>query len=529
MAITNDTAGLAAPAPGMAAALDAFRRGYPDFDSTARLDELRATEYGRLDALGQIYLDYTGGGLYGACQLREHQEMLAGAVLGNPHSQNLPSRDMTERVEATRARILEFFRASPDEYEAIFTPNATGALRLVGEAYPFGPGDTYLLTFDNHNSVNGIREFARGKQADVCYIAVAPPELRVPDGPLAGQFSLDIESGQEPRCGQDPPGSQPAPGGTRLVGGLAEGLHGARPGGHNLFSYPAQSNFSGVQHPLEWIEQGQAAGWDVLLDAAAFAPTNQLDLSRWHPDYVSLSFYKIFGYPTGIGALIARHQALAKLNRPWYAGGNLTFTSVQAAGEAGGYYRTPGAAGFEDGTVDYLGIPAVDIGLRHITDIGMDTIHTRVICLAGWLLDTITGLRHSNGAPMAHIYGPLGTELRGGTVALNFADPSGALIDSRVVERHANTAGIALRSGCHCNPGAGEIALGLTQAEMAVTLQQKDQLSHEEFEQVIDGKKSGAARVSVGLASTFADVYRFGEFARGFRDVALADLGSPPD
>ena len=532
MAITNETAGPAgpaAPAPEMAAALDAFRRGYPDFDRTARLDELRAAEYGRLDALGQIYLDYTGGGLYAMSQVREHQELLGGAVLGNPHSQNLPSRDMTERIEATRARILEFFRASPDEYEVIFTPNATGALRLVGEAYPFGPGDTYLLTFDNHNSVNGIREFARARQADVCYMAVTPPELRVPEGQLAEEFTLDIETSQEPRCGQEPPDSEPAPGGTRLVGGLAEGLRSGRPGGHNLFSYPAQSNFSGVQHPLEWVAQAQAAGWDVMLDSAAFAPTNQLDLSRWHPDYVSLSFYKIFGYPTGIGALIARHRALAKLQRPWYAGGNLIFTSVQAAGAGGGYYRTPGAAGFEDGTVDYLGIPAIDIGLRHIAGIGMDTIHTRVMCLAGWLLETLSGLRHSNGAPMAHIYGPLGSEMRGGTVALNFTDPSGALIDSRVVERHANSAGIALRSGCHCNPGAGEIALGLTQADMAAALHQKDLLSHEEFVQVVDEKKSGAARVSVGLASTFADVYRFAEFARGFRDVTLGDLGSPPD
>jgi len=54
----------------------------------------------------------------------------------------------------------------------------------------------------------------------------------------------------------------------------------ARAGGANLFAYPAQSNFSGVQHPLEWISQAQTMGWDVLLDAAAFVPTNRLDLSK---------------------------------------------------------------------------------------------------------------------------------------------------------------------------------------------------------------------------------------------------------
>jgi molybdenum cofactor sulfurtransferase len=510
MALHRDpTAGSAGTGtPGMAAALAGFRRAYPAFDGTAALDELRATEYARLDALGQTYLDYTGGGLYANSQLREHQAMLADAVLGNPHSQNLPSREMTERIEATREHILEYFHAAPDEYEVIFTANATGALRLVGEAYPFRPGDNYLLTFDNHNSVNGIREFARARGARISYIAVTPPEMRVPHDPLAQVLT------------------RAAPGGHRLVGRLADGLRGGHQGGNNLFAYPAQSNFSGVQHPLEWIAEAQAAGWDVLLDAAAFVPTNRLDLSRWHPDYVTLSFYKMFGYPTGIGALVARHRALAKLRRPWYAGGTSTFSSVQASeAEGSGFYRTPGAAGFEDGTLNYLGIPAIGIGLRHITAVGIDTIHTRVTCLVGWLAEALADLRHSNGMPMVRLYGPRDTQMRGATIALNLADPSGALIDSRVVERHANAVGISLRSGCHCNPGAREIALGLSEADMAPAFRHKDQLSYEEFLLVIDGKTTGAARVSLGLASTFADVYRFWAFAGSFRDVALADLG----
>ena len=89
---------------------------------------------------------------------------------GDPQQEDAPrttARDETT-VDQGRgaARILEFFRASPEEYEVIFTPNATGALRLVGESYPFGPGGQYLLTFDNHNSVNGIRPvYARSRSA----------------------------------------------------------------------------------------------------------------------------------------------------------------------------------------------------------------------------------------------------------------------------------------------------------------------------------------------------------------------------
>jgi hypothetical protein len=52
------------PQGGMDAAYAAFRREYPTFDATARIDSLRATEYGRLDREQQVYLDYTGGGLY---------------------------------------------------------------------------------------------------------------------------------------------------------------------------------------------------------------------------------------------------------------------------------------------------------------------------------------------------------------------------------------------------------------------------------------------------------------------------------
>jgi selenocysteine lyase/cysteine desulfurase/LmbE family N-acetylglucosaminyl deacetylase len=501
--------GYGADDAAFASALARFQRSHPDYAGTAVLDDLRRREYARLDAAGLTYLDYTGAGVYAASQIRDHEALLEDGVFGNPHSGSVPSAGMTERVEATRTRVLEFFGASADEYEVIFTPNATGALRLVGEAYPFEAGDQFLLTFDNHNSVNGIREFAWAKQADVNYVAVDASDMRVPP---------------------DDPDETTAPAAVQgtdagLISRLGDGLRRARPGGHNLFAYPAQSNFSGVQHPLEWIERAQDAGWDVLLDAAAFVPTNRLDLSTYHPDYVSLSFYKIFGYPTGIGALLVRHEALAKLQRPWYAGGNIVFSSVRAAHEAGGgYYRMPGSAGFEDGTLNYLDIMGVDIGLRHIAAIGVDTIHTRVMCLTDWLLQAVSSLRHTNGSPVVRVYGPGDTHLRGGTVAMNFFDPDGALADSRLVEQIANGAGIALRSGCHCNPGAREVSIGLSEEEMADAFRNKDRLNLDEFVQIIDGKTTGAVRASLGLASTFEDVYRFAQFARTFVDRPLAEL-----
>lgn len=456
----------------------AFLKAYPAYPTTHLIDDLRANEYARLDIGGHIYLDYTGGGLYAESQLRRHNKLLAEHVFGNPHSSNPTSQAATILVEHARDYVLKFFNADPDEYLAIFTSNASGALKLVGESYPFSKG-RYLLTFDNHNSVNGIREFAHLRGAEVTYIPIALPDMRVD----ASQLSRELE--------------QPSK------------------RGHNLFAYPAQSNFSSVQHPLDWIEKAHKHGWDVLLDAAAFVPTNKLDLNKVKPDFVPISFYKMFGYPTGLGALIARKEALAKLHRPWFAGGTITVASVQ--GDK--YYMANGASAFEDGTIDYLNIPAVEIGLKHIESIGYDVIHERVRALTGWLLDNLTSMKHSNGMPLLYIYGPTTTQQRGGAVTVNFYDPNKQALDHRLIEQQANEANISLRTGCFCNPGAGEVALEISRVELDVCFTQpghEDRLTVDDFRSCIDGKSTGAVRISVGMVTNFNDIQGFLAFARGF-------------
>jgi Aminotransferase class-V len=158
-----------------------FLSAYPGYRSTALLDQLRATEYCYLDAGGHVYLDYTGAGLPAQAQLSAHAERVGSRCFGNPHSENPTSAASTELIEQARLAVLAHFSAPPDEYMAIFTPNATGACRLVGETYPFGPRTRLLLTYDNHNSVNGIREFARSRGAITQYVPFCSPELRVDD------------------------------------------------------------------------------------------------------------------------------------------------------------------------------------------------------------------------------------------------------------------------------------------------------------------------------------------------------------
>jgi selenocysteine lyase/cysteine desulfurase len=415
--------------------------------------------------------------------------MLRDGVYGNPHSKTPTSLATTHLVEQARAYVFEFFKASPDEYVVVFTQNASDALKLVGESYPFAPGGRFLLTFDNHNSVNGIREFAQAKGASTVYVPLVVPDLRIDRRQLA-------------HC-----------------------LDQAQPGHHNLFAYPAQSNFSGVQHPLELIAEARAKGWDILVDCAAFAATNRLDLSQWHPDFVCLSFYKMFGYPTGVGCLLARKAALAKLKRPWFAGGTIILSSVQGMG----HHLADNEAAFEDGTVDYLNIPAVTIGLKHIASIGIETIHERVTCLTAWSLKNLLALRHDNGKPLIRVYGPTSVSMRGGTVTINFYDPDGKLIDYRRVEELANDKNISLRTGCFCNPGANEIAEGLTEEDMAEGFKQGRRMAFPYFLSMIEhraGKSAGAVRMSIGLVTNFSDVYHLMGFAHSFLNRPCEHIGA---
>jgi molybdenum cofactor sulfurtransferase len=470
------------------AAYEQFLARYPGYSKTELLDRLRSTEYRRLDEQRHVYLDYTGGSLYASSQLEQHLALLRSGVFGNPHSTNPTSTAMTVHVERTRHAVLSYFGTTSSEYVLIFTQNASAGLKLVGEAFPFVPGGRLLLTFDNHNSVNGIREFARAKGASFEYAPLIAPSLR-----------LDLNR----------------------LGALLDQADSAR---ENLFAYPAQSNFSGVKHPLSLVAKAQEKGWRVLLDAAAYVPTNRLDLSAVKPDFTTVSFYKMFGYPTGVGALLIRRSTFEELKRPWFAGGTVNFASVQAKT----HVLAKSEAAFEDGTVNYLSIPAVEIGLNHLQRIGMDLIAERVRCLTGWMLEELLALRHGNGHPMVRIYGPTTIENRGGTITLNLYDPQGHLLDYRRVEELAGEEGISLRSGCFCNPGVGEIAEGLTEEDMRAASSLGADVNLKTFMNLMQDrghKSAGALRASIGLASNFSDAWRFLQFIAGFRDQTRLAIG----
>jgi selenocysteine lyase/cysteine desulfurase len=113
-----------------------------------------------------------------------------------------------------------------------------------------------------------------------------------------------------------------------------------------------------------------------------------------------------------------------------------------------------------------------------------------------------------NGEPMARIYGPANTRDRGGTIAFNLLDPDGRIVDERAVAQATAAAGISIRTGCFCNPGAGEGAFTLTKADWRRALRGRAR-TLDQYVDLLGLPSGGALRASVGLASNVDDVERF--------------------
>jgi hypothetical protein len=128
-----------------------------------------------------------GGAQHPESLVRIHSSFLNESIMGNTHSVSnryvisknisptllikltVSSKLSSQCAEEARDAVLSFFQAPPG-YTVIFTANATGALKLVGEAYPFTANSSYVLGADSHNSVHGIRTYATRRGAEAHYI-----------------------------------------------------------------------------------------------------------------------------------------------------------------------------------------------------------------------------------------------------------------------------------------------------------------------------------------------------------------------
>ncbi len=302
-------------------------------DATARLEK----EFPNL-ALDHpnrtIYLDATGSAVYARSTLDAVFADLVSNTYSNPHS----CPKTRQKVDAARKATLRHFNAPEEDYAVVFTSGATAALKLVAESFAWRhDSSSFIYSDQSHTSVMGMRELC------------SP----VPSAAFSGQEELERVIG---RCS----GSGP-----------------------NLVVYPAMSNFCGRKFPLEWIDLVKSASATnfVMLDAASFVSCDRLDLSTHKADFVCISFYKMFGYPTGLGALLVRHEAQPMLRgKRYFGGGTVDLNLVRKSR----HVFKESEEWLEDGTSSFLDIATLVHGYNFIESVprGIDAIGDHSFAIA---------------------------------------------------------------------------------------------------------------------------------------------------
>uniref|UniRef100_A0A6A7G9P1 Molybdenum cofactor sulfurase n=2 Tax=Hirondellea gigas TaxID=1518452 RepID=A0A6A7G9P1_9CRUS len=303
-----------------------------------------------------------------------------------------------------------------------------------------------------------------------------------------------------------------------------------------LFAYSAQCNYSGAKYPLEWVSKVQkgafsfcaetntiVAGssterstrrWFVLLDAASLVATSPLDLSKCTPDFVPISFYKMFGYPTGLGCLLVHRRARSMLGKTYFGGGTVELASSDTMQTV---LRSDPHDRYEDGTAPFLAIAALRHGFEFLAlqcgDI--EVISRHVSQLARYVHHSLLSYRHSNGTPVARIYAPVGhwtIETRGSIVNFNVLTDTGECVGYTYVERVATLYNIHLRTGCVCNPGACQLYLDIS----SDALQQQHKAGHicGDTQDIVNGRPTGSVRISFGYSSSYDDADTFLQMIR---------------
>lgn len=437
----------------------------PEYGYGGRIEDIRKQEY-MVDE--ETYLDHAGTTLYARSLVKESSQALLSNVYGNPHSRSPASERSTDMVQKTRMKVLDMLNADSTEYDVVFTANATAAVKLVAEGLATQKNTRYLYLRDAHTSLIGLRK-------------------------VAGEYSvvsdeLDMERTLE-RLSKDH---------------QADSL--------KLLSWPGQSNFSGRRYPIRsWVEKVEGKS-DVftLLDAAAQSSSCPPDLSGGSgPDFLVLSFYKIFGLPD-IGALVVKKQRgkdfFAK--RIYFGGG--TVESLTVAADFAPRHSNL-AASLEDGSLPIHSIltlsTAFDVHCKVYGTSPFHRISNHTAALGQYLYDGLSQLKHPNGQSVCEIYSDghyLDTTAQGPIVTFNLKDQNGDWIGYSDFDGIASSSGINIRTGTLCNTGSTAHYLGITEEN----IMENHANGHVcgDAEDVINGIPTGAIRASLGACSSKADV-----------------------
>jgi molybdenum cofactor sulfurtransferase len=467
----------------------------------------------------EIYMDYAGSALPTKSQLEKCFTSSCAAVLANPHSTGPAASRTLAEAEMVKNKILNHFHAAPGRfaslnhppsslplndrhpgYDIVFTSGATEALRIVAERFPWSTRCDYcgrqsilLYAQNSHSSVLGMRELALRKGAAFYCRDIAEIQKMKKKSfqSLENQF---MNNSEEKR----------------------KNCECCREKIRHLLVFSAECNFGGHRPDSRHIiSTARESGWFTMLDIAKAASTGPIDLQQENPDFACLSYYKIFGEPTGLGSLFVKRSAVPilfeKEERNYVGGGSLNI--ILATQD---FHSQPkNVLSLTSGSNHFRGILKVSHGFDEVDRLGgMSKIHQHAKTLAHELTRRLHDLVHGNGRQVVVIYGAwrnsTTTSKLGPTIALNIQRDDGSIIGYNEVSKLAalHKPAIQFRTGCFCNPGACQKALNLTDEELIHNFEITGHVCGDHID-IINQKPTGAIRISFGKDSSWEDLDEF--------------------
>lgn len=419
-----------------------------------QIDEIRKREYSHLG--DQVYLDNAGLPICAKSVVENTAKALLQRAYANPHSQSSLSQTTETMIEETRLLVLKMFNLDFMEYDIVFTQNSSHLLKLVSEGFRDSfESFRYLYHQNSHTSVLGIREHAKS------FSSFTSPDL-------------EVETEEDPY----------------------------------LIAWLGQSNFNGQRFPIsDWNSKFKSCSLNcyTLFDASSLCSTSPPDFGGMEsvPDFICLSFYKIFGYPD-LGCLIVNKNAGKQVfsGKKYFSGG-----TVDAATSDGYVQRRSYLTGLlEEGTLPIHSIIQLSVAMDTFKDIygSFEQISKHLSGVTQYAINKIRSLSHDNGESMLQVFCSLNMKDQGPIVSFCLLDRNGDRIGYHDFEKYVSARKISVRTGALCNFGAMCEVLSLTTEDITKAYDRGHRCG--DGQDVIDGKVKGVIRASLGAMSNVQDI-----------------------
>ncbi|KAK0597480.1 hypothetical protein LWI29_025750 [Acer saccharum] len=571
--------------PSLQQSFAEFRKAYPQYLDTHRVDQIRAQEYYHLSLSKHTCLDYLGIGLFSYNQLQEQDSASRYQIVSSssssppPVSPSSPSQlldipffsvsyktgnlktqllhgGQSKLESAMKKRIMDFLNISENDYSMVFTANRTSAFKLVAESYPFQSSRKLLTVYDYESeAVETMINTSEKKGARVMSAEFTWPRLRIHSAKLKKMVVSKKEKKKK----------------------------------RGLFVFPLHSRITGVRYPYQWMTIAQENGWHILIDACALGPKDMdsFGLSLFRPDFLVCSFYKIFGEnPSGFGCLFVKKSTVPNLEADTNAGmvSLLPATTKRSLMEESSFIDTQldqtstfklqddelAASNSLSGPLSFQGKKSRKLepgrtsdvqkaemqlckalklgtiadfieqedaktnvdqrteiecrGLDQVDSLGLTMITRRARCLINWLVHALTKLQHPNteGIALVKIYGPKINFDRGPALAFNVFDWKGEKVEPVLIQKLADRKNISLSYGYLQHI----LFLDKYQKEKDQVIEKKAVEAKGMTENKRKDKTDMGITVvtaSLGFLANFEDTYRLWAFVAQFLDADFAE------